>query len=111
MDGSDCPMTGNRVPDPSPRVSCCVPRRRLPREVIGWKAPLVHQIGRLPSPWIEFLSDLDDMLKEPLDLHCIGGLVLAHFYGVPRSTGDIDYYTAIPANLNLDAIATRLPSA
>jgi len=27
----------------------------------------------LPSPWKEFLSELDSMLPEPLDLHCIGG--------------------------------------
>jgi hypothetical protein len=44
-------------------------------------------------------------LSEPLELHCIGGFVFAYFYGLPRSTGDIDYYTAVPANLNLDAMA------
>jgi hypothetical protein len=27
------------------------------------------------------------------------------FYGLGRSTADIDYYTAVPANLNLDEIA------
>jgi len=45
------------------------------------------------------------MLKEPLQLHCIGGLVICYFYGLPRVTGDIDYYTAVPANLNLLDIA------
>ena len=61
--------------------------------------------GRFPSPWREFLAELDGMLTEPLELHCIGGFVLAHFYGLLRTTGDIDYYTAVPANLNLGEIA------
>jgi hypothetical protein len=30
------------------------------------------------------------MLKEPLQLHCIGGFVICYFYGLPRVTGDID---------------------
>jgi len=45
------------------------------------------------------------MLDEPLELHCIGGFVFTYFYGLPRTTGDIDYYTAIPVNLNLDEVA------
>jgi len=47
------------------------------------------------------------MLKEPLQLHCIGGLVICYFYGLPRVTGDIDYYAAVPANLNLLDIAGK----
>ena len=61
----------------------------------------------LPSPWKEFLAEVDGILREPLELHCIGGFVFTHFYGLPRTTGDIDYYTAIPANLNLDDVAGR----
>lgn len=57
------------------------------------------------SPWKEFLSEIDSMLKEPLALHCIGGFVICYFYGLPRTTGDIDYYSAVPANLNLVDIA------
>jgi hypothetical protein len=60
---------------------------------------------RLASPWKEFLTELDGMLDEPLELHCIGGFVFTYFYGLPRTTGDIDYYTAIPVNLNLDEVA------
>ncbi len=59
----------------------------------------------LPSPWKEFLSELDSILPEPLDLHCIGGFVICYFYGLPRPTGDIDYYSAVPANLNLIEMA------
>src|ERR1700756_4693198 len=59
----------------------------------------------LQSPWKEFLSELESMLPEPLDLHCIGGFVICYFYGLPRPTGDIDYYSAVPANLNLIEMA------
>ena len=67
--------------------------------------PLNKGIRSLPSPWKEFLAELDGMLDESLELHCIGGFVFTYFYGLPRTTGDIDYYTAIPANLNLDEVA------
>lgn len=60
---------------------------------------------QLPSPWREFLTELDNLLDEPVQLHCIGGFVLCFFYGLPRTTGDIDYYTAIPANVNLIDVA------
>jgi len=59
----------------------------------------------LPSPWLEFLAELDSMLTERVVLHCIGGFVVCFFYGLARSTADIDYYTAVPANLNLDEVA------
>jgi hypothetical protein len=29
----------------------------------------------LRSPWLEFLSELDGLLSEPVDLHCVGGFV------------------------------------
>lgn len=61
----------------------------------------------LPSPWLEFLTEVDEALSEPLSLHCIGGFVVSFFYGLPRPTGDIDYYTAVPSNLNLDEFAGR----
>ena len=47
--------------------------------------------GKLPPPWNGFLTELDEMLSESLELHCIGGFVISHFYGSPRTTGDIDY--------------------
>ena len=59
----------------------------------------------LPSPWKEFLSELASMLPAPLDLNCIGGFVISYLYGLPRPTGDIDYYSAVPANLNLIEMA------
>jgi len=62
-------------------------------------------VDSLPSPWKEFLSEIDVSLKESLALHCIGGFAACYFYGLPRTTGDIDYYTAIPANFNLIEVA------
>ena len=47
-------------------------------------------------PWPAFLSEVDQGLSEPVELHCTGGLVLAVLYGVPRSTGDLDYIAAVP---------------
>jgi Nucleotidyltransferase of unknown function (DUF6036) len=67
--------------------------------------PADRTAGRFPSPWKEFLTELDGILSEPLELHCIGGFVLTFFYGLPRTTGDIDYFSAVPANLNLEDIA------
>ena len=67
--------------------------------------PVDQETHALRSPWKEFLSELDDMLTEPVEIHCIGGFVLTLFYGLPRTTGDIEYYTAIPPNLDLDAMA------
>jgi hypothetical protein len=45
------------------------------------------------------------MLTERISLHCIGGFVVCYFYGLPRLTGDIDYYAAVPANFNLIQVA------
>jgi hypothetical protein len=55
----------------------------------------------LASPWKEFLAEIDAALNEPLELHCIGGFVLVYFYGLARTTGDVDYYAAVPAHFNL----------
>jgi hypothetical protein len=67
--------------------------------------PSEKGVDELPSPWREFLRELDESLSEPLKLHCIGGFVLVYFYGYSRTTGDIDYCSAVPANLNLEEVA------
>jgi hypothetical protein len=60
----------------------------------------------LPSPWREFLTDLDNLVAEPVALHGLGGFVVRFFYGLAsRITGDIDYYTAIPNVANLQDLA------
>jgi hypothetical protein len=50
----------------------------------------------LPSPWSEFLSEVDRNLSRPVEMHCIGGFVLTFVYGAPRTTGDLDYLTIVP---------------
>ncbi len=49
----------------------------------------------LPTPWAEFLEGLNALLHEQVQLHCIGGFVASYFYGLPRTTGDIDYNSVL----------------
>jgi hypothetical protein len=51
-----------------------------------------------PSPWKEFLEDLDALLDEPIELHCIGGFAVVAGYGLQRGTNDLDYRTLVPYN-------------
>jgi hypothetical protein len=48
-----------------------------------------------PEPWASFLTVFDQLLEEPVDLHCIGGFVMTMQFGLSRTTGDIDI---LPAN-------------
>ncbi len=50
----------------------------------------------IPEPWGKFLAALDRLLKETVDLHCIGGFAITMQYGLSRTTADIDVLTAIP---------------
>jgi hypothetical protein len=52
----------------------------------------------LPSPWAAFLGELDDLLDEAFELHCIGGFAVVVGYGLPRATNDLDYRTLVPYN-------------
>jgi len=63
-------------------------------------------MAKLPSPWHDFLMELDSLVPEPIRLHCLGGFVVRFFYGLTsRITGDIDYYTAVPNISNLQELA------
>ncbi len=61
----------------------------------------------LPSPWAEFFRDLDAALPEEVGVHCLGGFVTSLYYGLPRVTGDIDYYSVVPMRCSnqLEALA------
>lgn len=63
----------------------------------------------LPLRWTAFLKEVDQRLAATIELHCLGGFVLAAAYGLPRPTGDIDYIAAIPRDSvpNLEEIAGR----
>jgi hypothetical protein len=51
----------------------------------------------LHYPWNQFLAELDALLSERIELHCIGGFAAVAAYHLPRSTNDLDYYTLVPA--------------
>lgn len=46
--------------------------------------------------------ELDALLDEPVELHCIGGFATVAAYGLKRSTNDLDYFTLVPFNRLLD---------
>ncbi len=52
----------------------------------------------LPARWNAFLSEVDGLLGTSVELHCLGGFVLAALYGLPRPTGDVDYIAAMPSS-------------
>lgn len=53
----------------------------------------------LPQQWSAFLQEVDSRLEASIELHCLGGFVLAALYGLPRPTGDVDYIAAIPSDV------------
>jgi hypothetical protein len=52
----------------------------------------------LQFPWKQFLGELDSLLDEHFEMHCIGGFAVVAAYGLPRSTNDLDYFTLVPRN-------------
>lgn len=56
----------------------------------------------LPLHWNAFLSEVDELLDNSVELHCLGGFVLAALYGLRRPTGDVDYIAAIPSDTVTD---------
>jgi hypothetical protein len=42
--------------------------------------------ARLPSPWKDFLGEIDKALEKPLEIHCIGGFALIFYYGEGNSS-------------------------
>ncbi len=56
----------------------------------------------IPSPWAEFLRELDALLSTQVEVHCIGGFVVSLHYRLPRPTGDVDYYSVLPAHCARD---------
>lgn len=52
--------------------------------------------SKLPAPWSDFLSELDNDLSQKVELHCIGGFVLTFVHGAQRATGDLDYISIAP---------------
>ena len=63
----------------------------------------------LHEPWRSFLRDLDKELAGPTEVHCFGGFVVAEYYGLSRSTADVDIIAATGASKleDLQRIAGR----
>jgi Nucleotidyltransferase of unknown function (DUF6036) len=55
--------------------------------------------AELSPPWSAFLRDLDVLLPEAVELHCIGGFALVAGYSLTRATNDLDYRTLVPFHL------------
>ena len=58
----------------------------------------MHDAFDLASPWKEFLEELNSLLEEPFEFHCIGGFAVVAAYHLLRGTNDLDYFTLHPAN-------------
>lgn len=48
------------------------------------------------EPWRSFLADLDALLDQPADLHCIGGFAIGQYFGFARETADLDVLGIAP---------------
>jgi Nucleotidyltransferase of unknown function (DUF6036) len=59
---------------------------------------------QIPDPWLSFLSDVDQALKETVEVHCLGGFVLRILYGLPRPTADVDFVEIRPATASDELI-------
>lgn len=57
---------------------------------------MLRKLENLPSPWPQFLEEIDKALTAPVELHCLGGFVLTLLYGIPRPTDDLDYISVVP---------------
>ncbi len=53
---------------------------------------------RPPEPWDSFLRDLDAAVNETTRMDCIGGFVVALFYGLGRPTADVGVIEIAPRN-------------
>ncbi len=45
---------------------------------------------QLHEPWRSFLHDVDAQLAGSTEIHCLGGFVVAEYYGLARPTSDVD---------------------
>ena len=60
--------------------------------------------NRIQEPWFSFLRDVDRALGEPVEVHCLGGFVLAVLWGLPRPTGDVDFIEVRPDTAGEDLL-------
>jgi hypothetical protein len=58
---------------------------------------------QLREPWRSFLHDVNRELPGPTEIHCLGGFVVAEYFGLSRPTSDVDIIQARGAS-NLEAL-------
>ncbi len=51
---------------------------------------------KIPEPWFSFLREMDESVAEPIEFHCLGGFVITLFYGLERTTSDVDVISVTP---------------
>jgi hypothetical protein len=59
-----------------------------------------------PEPWGSFLRELDEIVADSVDLHCVGGFVATRRYGFAGETQDIDVVLIRP-NSQCDALLQK----
>jgi hypothetical protein len=52
--------------------------------------------NQIQEPWLSFLQEVDRKLSEPVEVHCLGGFVLAVLSRLPRPTADVDFIEVRP---------------
>lgn len=48
--------------------------------------------------WLAFLREVDLALEKQVEVHCLGGFVLAVLWKLPRPTGDVDFVEVQPSD-------------
>ena len=56
----------------------------------------MSRVEEPPEPWRLFFAEVDSHLSEEVRLHCCGGFVVTQFYGVARTTSDVDFLCVVP---------------
>ena len=59
---------------------------------------------RIQEPWRSFLRDVDRALDKRVEVHCLGGFVLAVLWGLPRPTADVDFIDVKPGDAGEDLL-------
>ena len=59
----------------------------------------------LHEPWRSFLRDFDAQLAGSTEIHCLGGFVVAEYYGLSRPTSDVDIIQVRGASDRADRLA------
>ena len=64
-------------------------------------------MGSVPPAFLAFLAELDSLLTNRTELHCVGGFVVSALYGLERPTADIDILPVLPADRTVLVLAGK----